>query len=387
MKILLAVTDTEMGGVTTAAVNFSNELSRRGHEVFFLDMSGENKCADRLDDAINLAALDGRSRYWNLGSAQLKNARGLKKLLLGALGAMKKITIRLGLWHTLIFEKYKKYGSFDVAIAYRQCAPCYSFVLEKVKAKRKLGFVHGEFKYMGDISSWQRYMKRLDRVCYVSGAVKDEFCAAYPELAKNAAVVYNMFDHERMRELARESSDLLFDKEKVNIVTVSRVENDFKRIHLIPEICKILKGKTKSPFAWYIVGDGPDIDEDKLISESCGTTDVLFFVGKRENPFAILKSADVSVLTSKSEAYPMTVIESLILEIPVIVARFAAATEMIEDGRTGLITEQNVDDIAEKLLNVIENRNEILDRLKGFCKNNKVTNEKAYGQFLSALGN
>ena len=64
------------------------------------------------------------------------------KLGILALGAMKKLTIRSGLWYKLIFSQFNKGECFDVAIAFRQCAPCYSFVLNKVNAKKKIGFVH-----------------------------------------------------------------------------------------------------------------------------------------------------------------------------------------------------------------------------------------------------
>ena len=200
MRILLTVTDTGMGGVTTAAVNFSNELASRGHEVVFLDMSGKHQVCDKLDDSVKLGKLSGRSRYWQLGAGDLARASGIKKLFLAALGIAKKLTIRSGIWNRLIFKKYKEYGEFDVAIAYRQCAPCYSFVLNKVKAKKKLGFVHGEIAYMGDISSWQKYMKHFYKVCYVSEAVKEQFTAKYPEFERNASSVHNFFDIE-MRSL------------------------------------------------------------------------------------------------------------------------------------------------------------------------------------------
>ena len=129
MKVLIAVHDTRVGGVTTAAVNLSNELTSRGHNVFFLDMSGENECAERLSDNIDLLSLKGRSRLWNIGNESVRRAGVIKKLGILALGAIKKLTIRSGLWYKLIFSQFNKGESFDVAIAFRQCAPCYSFVL------------------------------------------------------------------------------------------------------------------------------------------------------------------------------------------------------------------------------------------------------------------
>ena len=133
MRVLLVVTDSMMGGITTAATNFVNELAKRGHEVSFLDMSGENKNASSLSDSVDVLELSGRAKCWNLGKKDIKRSRGIKKIGTVLLGVIKKITVRMGFWYSLIFNKQKQLPEFDLAIAYRQCAPCYKFVLKSVK--------------------------------------------------------------------------------------------------------------------------------------------------------------------------------------------------------------------------------------------------------------
>lgn len=385
MKILIAVPDTGVGGVTTAAVNLSNELMLRGHKVFFLDMSGENSCADRLKDGVKLTALKGKSRLWNISCNSVGQFRGLKKLGILALGAIKKLTIRSGLWYKLIFSKFNEDESFDVAIAFRQCAPCYSFVLNKVNAKKKMGFVHGELTYMGDISSWEKYMTLFDKIAYVSNAVREQFVTAYPELEKNACTVYNTFDIELIKKLAEDECDLVFDESKVNIVTVARIDNAFKQTQWIVEICKRLKNKTETPFHWYVVGDGPDFDETVTLSKEQSADDVLTFVGNKSNPYTYIKQSDFTVLTSKSEAYPMVVMESFILKKPMVVARFGSITEMLDEGKHGLVAEQSVESIADCVARMIENRDGIKEKCTGYLSKITINNDVAYKQFLDAV--
>ena len=385
MKIFISISDTCVGGITTAAVNLANELVSRGHEVFFLDMSGEISCADRLKDDVKLTALKGKSRLWNIDGKSVKCARGLKKLGILALGVIKKITIRSGLWYRLIFEKFKEYGEFDVAVAFRQCAPCYSFVLNKVNAKKKIGFVHGELAYMGDISSWKKYMPSFDKIAYVSNAVREQFVTAYPELEKNACTVYNTFDVELIKKLAEDECDLVFDESKFNIVTVARIENSFKQTHWIVEICKRLKNKTDKPFHWYVVGDGPDFDETVALSKEHGTDDVLTFVGNKSNPYTYIKQSDFTVLTSKSEAYPMVVMESFILKKPMVVARFGSITEMMDEGKHGYIAEQSVESVADLVLRMLKDENGMYTECVKFFDNYIYTNDIAYEQFLGAI--
>lgn len=386
MKILLTVTDTGMGGVTTAVVNFSNELIKRGHEVVFLDMSGKNSVRDKLDSSAKLGELSGRSRYWQLGAGELARASGVKKLFLATVGLIKKLTIKSGLWNWLIFKKYKEFGEFDVAIAYRQCAPCYSFILNKVKAKKKFGFVHGELAYMGDISSWQKYMKRFDKICYVSEVVKNQFVEKYPELKKNAAAVYNFFDIDRIKALSNEPCDIGFNKSKINIVTVARIDNAFKRIDIIPLVCEKLKKLGVHNFHWYIVGDGPDRAEVESLIEEKSVQDVMTLLGAKNNPYSYIKNADFTVLPSKSEAYPMTVYESFICGAPIVASRFASLIEMMTDGKEGLISEQDIVSLTECVKAMIENDGGVRARCKEHLENIEFTNDKPYEQFLGAIG-
>ncbi|MBR3685868.1 MAG: glycosyltransferase [Clostridia bacterium] len=385
MKIFISLSDTCVGGVTTAAVNLANELVSRGHKVFFLDMSRENACADRLRDGVKLPALKGKSRLWNIGLENIKQARGLKKLGILALGFIKKLTIRSGLWYKLIFSKFNKGESFDVAIAFRQCAPCYSFVLNKVNAKRKMGFVHGELTYMGDISSWKKYMPSFDKIAYVSNAVREQFVAKYPELDKNACTVYNTFDVEQIKRLAEDECDLFFDESKVNIVTVARIDNAFKQTQWIVEICKRLKNETDTPFHWYVVGNGPDFDKTLALSKEQETDDVLTFVGNKNNPYTYIKQSDFTVLTSKSESYGLVVVESLILQRPVVVAEYPAVYEIIEDGKHGLIAKQNVDSISDCVCKMIDDRDGIRDKCEAYLAALMINNDTAYSQFLKAV--
>jgi len=54
MKILVVAPDTNVGGITTSAVNFCNELSKRGNDVYFLDMSNEVRCKDSFSESVHI---------------------------------------------------------------------------------------------------------------------------------------------------------------------------------------------------------------------------------------------------------------------------------------------------------------------------------------------
>lgn len=385
MKILVVIPYGKSGaGVTISAVNFCNEMVKNGNDVYILDLSNENNFIHLISRDVVIGKIDGIAHLWNIGVDLVKKQRGIRKLLYLLLGAFKKLTIRSGLWFRLIFKKYKQFGKFDVAIAFRQCAPCYSFVLNKVDANKKIGFVHGELTHMGNIKSWQKYMKHFHKVAYVSNAVKEQFVSAYPELKNNACTIYNMIDVERVIEYSKEQNPIVFNKNTVNIVTVSRIDNDFKRIDWIPKICKKLKSNCKNKFRWYIVGDGADFDSvNKLVMDEC-VNDVCMLVGKFENPYSIMKDASFSVLLSKSESYGMVVSESIILNVPVVCTRYPALKEIMNDGVNGLIIDSNFDSVYENVFNMIEHKERIM-MLKNNMKVFTNYDALAYKQFLEAV--
>jgi glycosyltransferase involved in cell wall biosynthesis len=150
------------------------------------------------------------------------------------------------------------------------------------------------------------------------------------------------------------------------------------------DICEKLKEHIDTPFHWYVVGDGPDYDETVALAHEHGVEDVLTFVGEQENPYAIVKQSDFTVLTSKSEAYPMVVIESFVLGKPIVVAKYGSSFEMIQHGQNGLVAEQSVESLTESVERMIENRDGIRDKCKSFLRCHEIDNVVSYNQFIES---
>ena len=384
MKILFVVTDLNWGGITTSVINFCNELHERGHDVTLLDMSDGEKNNDDLKSGIEIKHLQGLEKYWRLSLKSVKNAKGVKKVGLLLLGTIKKLTVRLSLWHKIIFKKRK--DSYDVAVAFRQCAPCYYYVLKKVNADKKIGFVHGEVEHMGGAEkTFIKFMPQLDRIAYVAEAVKNGFIDKYPILKNNACTVYNIFDATRIKALAEEGNPYKFDKNVVNIVTVARISNVDKRVNWVMQITDNLIKLRCRPFHWYLVGDGIDMEGNIKLAEELKVQDHITFTGKLDNPFSLLKDADFLVLTSKTEAYPMTIIEAYILKKPVITTAFSSAKEVVSDGENGYIANHDLEDLTAKIYAMINDENGAYTSCKEYLSSYEYSSKLAYDQFIDAI--
>ena len=115
-----------------------------------------------------------------------------------------------------------------------------------------------------------------------------------------------------------------------------------------------------------------------------GLTKYIIFEGRKSNPFVYMKHADVMVMTSDYEAYPMVSKESMIVGTPVICTKFPSANEVVDHQKNGLITGFDTVDIFEAIKECMVDPN-LLNSLSSYLKNNEVTNEKALAQFDSIV--
>lgn len=380
MKILVVVPDLNLGGVTSSAINFCKECASRGNHVDILVMDGAKAGIKNVSQIF----LSGQSLFWNLNPKQICKYSGLSKLLLYALGGLKHITNRFGLWLPIIFRDFKLKGDYDVAVAYRQCAPCYYFTLNCVSAKKKIGMIHGNLNFMGDTSSWDKYFPKFDKVACVSNAISRDFINNFPLSKDRFITIYNMFDINDIVNKSKMQCHLPIDHQSVNIVSITRHENNLKKTNRIIEACAELKKRNIHKFHWYIAGDGPDYEANVKLADELGVTDLITFCGPMENPYSLQSKCDFSVLTSATEAFSMSVIESLILKKPIVVMKYPGVEEAVRNKYNGIIAEQTMTSLLDSLILLINNKQEIISMARNL-ETEMYNNNVAYQQLLNAI--
>jgi glycosyltransferase involved in cell wall biosynthesis len=86
-----------------------------------------------------------------------------------------------------------------------------------------------------------------------------------------------------------------------------------------------------------IVGDGPDRQSVESAVEAAGLRDRVELVGERSDVREVLSHADLFVLSSRSEAMPMSVLEAMAEGLPVVAADVGGVAEVVIDEETGLL--------------------------------------------------
>lgn len=379
MKFLFAVTDFAMGGITSSLKNLSDELISRGHEVAFLNLSGDKEYPVKFNPKIEFIEIKGIAKYWNIGIADFAKAKGIKKAYWLLIGVLKKILVKLGLWEKVIFSRTPKIKC-DAAIAFRQSLTLNYIVTRKVIAEHTVVFIHSEID--GNTSGWMPYLEDVEHIACVSDAVSKAFAECYPKYKDKVSTVYNLFDEESIEKKGNRENP--YNDSTFKIVTVARLDKKQKRVDKIPEIVNELIKKGEKKFHWYIVGEGSDRGLVEENIKKYGVEEFVTLTGLQKNPYPYIKNADLFVLISPWESYGMVLVESLILGTPVLAAEYPAVYEIIDNGKNGIITENSMTGVVSGIEKLIEEP-ELYNSIKENCVKYEYSPDTAYNQLMKLV--
>ena len=80
-------------------------------------------------------------------------------------------------------------------------------------------------------------------------------------------------------------------------------------------------------------------------------------MGYQVNPYKFLAKADLYVCCSHYEGYSTTTIESLILNIPILTTNCSGMKEILDNGKYGIIVDDNDEEIYENIKEIIKDKN------------------------------
>lgn len=104
-----------------------------------------------------------------------------------------------------------------------------------------------------------------------------------------------------------------------------------------------------------IVGDGPLRDQLEETAESFDLTRRVHFLGHRDDVPRLLAAADLLVLPSLYEGLPNVVLEAMCFSKPVVATAAPGTTEVVADGRTGLLVPlHNAPALAQAIRTILE---------------------------------
>jgi glycosyltransferase involved in cell wall biosynthesis len=141
---------------------------------------------------------------------------------------------------------------------------------------------------------------------------------------------------------------------KINIVFVGRLLPN-KGLEYLVEAARFVVAKRPEGIKFRIVGDGPHREQlEDLVAER-GLMDYFDFLGQVPDVSEVLQAGGIFVRPSLTEGMPLTVLEAMSSQLPIIATRVAGTPELIIHNETGLLVEPaNVMQLAETILRLID---------------------------------
>ena len=261
---------------------------------------------------------------------------------------------------------------YDVAISF--LTPHY-FVTEKVKAKKKIAWIHTDYGKVqinknSELKMWNQY----NHIISISDAVTASFLGIFPELKEKILMIENILP-KKLVDIQKKAFSVENEMtgKGIKLLSIGRYCTA-KNFDNVPEICSKIFNMGNDVY-WYIIGFGPD---EILIKEKIrqfNMEDRVILLGKKENPYPYINVCDLYVQPSRYEGKSVTVREAQMLEKPVVITEYATAKSQLKDGVDGIIVPLDNDLCAQGIDNLLKHP-EIMDSLTKNCKNNDYSNSK-----------
>ncbi len=212
-----------------------------------------------------------------------------------------------------------------------------------------------------------------DQIITVSDEVKRTIVSRDGVSLSKIKTIYNGVD---LNAFSNRSNNIFLKKEL-------GIEPDDKVVGIIASIRHIKGHKIflksarevliKQPHtSFLVVGSIDDMDlyeELKMMIKEYGIEEKVIFTDERSDVSKILSIIDVSVLTSFSEGFSNTLIESMAMERPVVATNVGGNPEAVDNGETGFLVPPGDPEAVANAINILLDDEELSERMGNEARN------------------
>ena len=182
----------------------------------------------------------------------------------------------------------------------------------------------------------------------VGKKVQDDLIAAGIGNSKKFAVMPPGLQLAHVPSKTEARQELGLDQNEIYCAFIGRITQIKRPDRFLDVVSKVRSSGTKVHFV--VAGAGELLQEcqDRVAAENLPVT----FLGWREDIEVVLAAADFVILTSDNEGTPLCLIQAGMVGIPVIATNVGSTNEIVVDGKTGLLTDLSVDQLANAVTKV-----------------------------------
>ena len=251
--------------------------------------------------------------------------------------------------------RWKIRGHYDAIISFLEGDALLFHDLVRDRADRNITWVHCDLPAF----HWTRRVFRtdddertayshMDRIVFCSRLIMESFERFY-DVPVPKSYIYNVVDLEQIRRTAGDE----MPPHEIPVVTAVGSLSEVKCLDRLIRVARMCRDAGRKVH-FRIVGTGALEAPLKQLCKELDVSDMVEFLGFRKPPYPFMKSSDVFISTSRSEAASLVLCEAMAVGTPVVATRTMAAEEFLEDNRYGIVTGHSDEEIYEGLQRMLD---------------------------------
>lgn len=202
-----------------------------------------------------------------------------------------------------------------------------------------------EFKLANPLLHWTHLRAKqvlnrwTDRIIAVSDAVRDFLVNSKLVPADKVVTIYNGVSTKppKVSEAAVEAFKSKFNLHKDDIIV-----GTIGALNMAKDPGTLIRAFARMAAKWQnlklvIIGKGPLLMASQKLVQNLGLSDRVIFTGALEDICTPLKTFTIFTLPSRSEAFGLSLLEAMQMNLPIVATKVGGIPEIIKDGYNGLL--------------------------------------------------
>lgn len=254
--------------------------------------------------------------------------------------------------------KSKVSRKYDIIVSFLEgmSLKYHSYIVDR--AKKNISWVHTDLlnnhytvgRLFTESLEKQAYEK-MDDIVFVSNDAKTQFEKLYPDNIIKKAVILNPIDYDYISSYRKEYN-LRCENRCFNIVSVGRLVS-VKVYDRLIRLAKRLR-EDNSNFSITIIGEGRERDKLESLIVEYGLQNYVSLPGFLKPPYSKMAEADLFLMTSLAEGYPLVLCEAFCLGLPVVSTKTTGPIELIDKNKYGLLVDHDDESIYQGVKRMID---------------------------------
>ncbi|MEC0287465.1 glycosyltransferase [Bacillus subtilis] len=372
-------------GITSSAINLLNNIDYEKYNVIVIDKGNYDK-----ESSYNISRINEKAkRVYRVGSMNLTIKDWYLHGLMNKRGYTEELAKRKP---EEIFKREinRMLGNarIDIAVDFSGYVPFWTMVMSlgefpqksiyqhndmlaetnkiingKYKHKRKLGIVFSLYKCFNKIVSVAKHTRDLNAENLAQHVDTNKMVYVHNSL--NVDKIKDSVENHGFLIESYEGQDYIIQKEEkpgafsikgirlpkhneINFVNMGRLSPEKDQEKLIKAFSQLSNKYENLKMKLYIIGDGILKETLNDLVGTLGLEESVIFTGQMKNPFFLINKADCFVLSSNHEGQPMVLLETLVLNKPIIATDIAGSRSILEDGY-GTLAPNDVDGLFSEM--------------------------------------